>query len=129
MKQQRFLALARQISKKSDHPKYKMGCVIVKGKKVLGVGFNTCKTHTKSPHKYKSMHAEFMAAINAEFDIAGSTAYIFRQQKDGTWAMAKPCGHCWAFLMSNGVKKVVYSFQGSFKQEKMVLDERDFHVR
>jgi deoxycytidylate deaminase len=119
MKQEYFLALAKHASCKSDHHSHKMGCVIAKGNKVLGVGHNVMKTHPKSPHKYKSIHAEFMAAINAGYDIEGATAYIFRQQKDGTWAMAKPCEYCWKFLVELGVKEVVYSFEGSFKQERV----------
>jgi deoxycytidylate deaminase len=119
MKQEYFLAVARQASCKSDHHSHKMGCVIAKGNKILGVGHNVLKTHPKSPHKYKSIHAEFMAAINAGYDIEGATAYIFREQKDGTWAMAKPCDYCWKFLMELGVKEVVYSFEGSFKQERV----------
>lgn len=118
MKQKHFLALARQISKKSDHHTHKMGCVIAKGKKVLGSGFNVLKTHPRSPHAYKSIHAEFMAAANSGYEIEGATAYVFRQQKNGTWAMAKPCESCWKFLMECGVKEVVYSINGSYSREK-----------
>lgn len=78
------------------------------------------KTHPKSPHEFKSVHAEFMAVADADFDIEGATAYIFREHKNGTMAMAKPCESCWKFLMEHGVKSVVYSFEGSFKEEKVV---------
>lgn len=121
MKQERFLSLARQMSKKSDHHSHKIGCVIVKRNKVLGSGFNVLRTHPKSPHAYKSIHAEFMAAINVgrEDNLEGATAYVFRQQKNGTWATAKPCKYCWQFLMECGIKEVVYSFEGSFKSEEL----------
>lgn len=115
----KFLTLAKQVSRKSDHHTHKMGCVIAKGSKILGCGFNVLKTHPKSPHKHKSIHAEFMAALNAGYDIEGATAYVFRQQKDGTLAMARPCESCWRFLMDCGIKKVVYSFEGSFRQEEL----------
>lgn len=119
MRTQRLLSLAKQASKKSDHHSYRMGCVIAKGNKVLGIGHNLLKTHPKSPHTFKNIHAEFMAAINAGYEIEGATVYVFRQLKDGTFSMAKPCEDCWKFLYECGVKEVVYSFQGSFKQEKI----------
>jgi len=121
MKQERFLTLARQISNKSDHHTHKMGCVIAKGNKVLGSGFNALKTHPRSPHAHKSVHAEFMAAISVgrDVNIEGATAYVFRQQKNGTWAMAKPCKYCWQFLMDCGIKEVVYSFEGAFRTEEL----------
>lgn len=120
MKQERFLTLAKQMSKRSDHHTHKMGCVIVKGNKVLGSGFNALRTHPKSPHVYKSVHAEFMAALGAGTNrLSGATAYVFRQQKNGTWAMAKPCKYCWQFLMRCGIKEVVYSFEGSFRSEEL----------
>lgn len=120
MKQERFLTLAKQVSEKSDHHTYKMGCIIAKGNKVLSSGFNILRTHPKSPHAHKSIHAEFMAAISADnTDLKGATAYVFRQQKNGTWAMAKPCKYCWQFLMECGIKEVVYSFEGSFRTEEL----------
>lgn len=119
MKNKRFLCLAKQASKKSDHHTHKLGCVIAKGKKVVGVGFNVMKTHPRSPHNFKSVHAEYMAVLNAGFDVKGAKAYVFREQKNGEWAMAKPCSTCWNFLMDCGIKEVIYSFQGSFKEERL----------
>lgn len=119
MKQKHLLDIARQLSKKSDHHTHKVGCVIAKGDRVLGSGFNLLKTHPKSPHAHKSIHAEFMAALNASYDIKGATAYIFREHRDGTWAISRPCKYCWKFLLDCGVKKVVYSFEGNYKQEEM----------
>lgn len=119
MKQEHFLSLAKQASRRSDHHTHKLGCVIAKGKKVLGTGFNVLKTHPKSPHNWKAVHAEFMAVMSAGYDVDGATAYIFRQQKNGTWAAAKPCESCWQFLVDCGVKEIVYSYEGSFRQEKI----------
>ena len=77
------------------------------------------KTHPKSPHAHKSVHAEYMAVLNSNKDIKGSTVYVFREQKNGTAAISRPCKYCWQLLMDYGIKNVVYSFEGSFKQEKM----------
>ena len=120
MKQTYFLSVAKRISERSTHHTHKMGCVIARKGHILGVGFNTNKTHPKSPHRYKSIHAEFMAALNAGYEIKDATVYVFREHKNGHWSMAKPCQDCWKFLMECGVKDVVYSFEGSFMQVKLV---------
>lgn len=119
MKAEHFLSLAKQASRKSGHDQYRMGCVIAKGNKLIASGHNINKTHPKSPHKFKTIHAEFMAAHNAGYEIEGATVYVFREIKDGTPAMAKPCEDCWRFLYECGVKEVVYSFEGSFKHERI----------
>lgn len=119
MKEEHFLKLARKESKKSDNEYYKLGCVIVRGSKILGMGHNLLKTHPKSPHAFRSTHAEFMATISAGFEIKGATVYVFRENKNGTLAMSRPCDSCWKFLSDSGVKKIVYSADGTFKQEKM----------
>lgn len=113
----KFLTMAKQLSKRSDHHTHKVGCVIARGNKIIGSGFNLLKTHPKSPHEHKSVHAEFMAALNAGYNMKGATAYVFRELRDGTAAMARPCESCWRLLMDCGIKKVVYSFEGSFKEE------------
>lgn len=119
MKENRFLSLAKERSKLSDHDDHKLGCVIARGNRILGVGHNMTKTHTKSPHKFKNCHAEFMAVLNSGSKIEGATVYVFREQKNGTPANSRPCQSCWEYLMSLGAKKVVYTFEGSFKQEKI----------
>lgn len=119
MKADHFLQLARKESVRSNHRRHKLGCVLVRGSRVLGLGHNMLKTHPKSPHEFKSIHAEFMAVLNSGTDLKGATAYIFRQQKNGTPAISRPCEDCWRYLMECGVKEVVYSFEGSFVQEKI----------
>jgi deoxycytidylate deaminase len=119
MKEDHFLSLAKKASKRSNHRDHKIGCVIVKGNKILGVGFNVLKTHPHSPHKHKSTHAEFMAVVSSGYEVSRATAYIFRQQKNGTPAMSRPCESCFRYLTESGIKKIVYTFEGSFKEEKV----------
>jgi deoxycytidylate deaminase len=114
-----YLKRAKLLSIKSDNTKHQMGCVIVKGNKILGEGYNCNKTHPASPHKWKRIHAEFMAVLKANGNVKGATVYIFRQRKDGVWSMARPCKDCWQMLYNLGVKNVVYSFQGEYLLEKL----------
>jgi len=119
MKAEYFLSLAKRASKRSDHTKHRLGCCIARGNKVLGVGHNMMKTHPKSPHSWGHIHAEFLAVLNSGYDVEGATAYVYREQKDGSPAMSRPCKYCWDYLISKGITTVVYSFKGSFVQEKL----------
>lgn len=119
MRSDYFLNLAKKESFKSDHHSHRIGAVITRKNKVIGRGFNLLKTHPKSPHPFRSMHAEFLAAISANYDLNGATIYIFRQHKNGNPAIAKPCQSCYNFLVSLGVKRIVYSFNGHFIQENV----------
>lgn len=119
MKEQHFLAIAKRASANSDHRDHRIGCVIVRGNRILGIGYNLLKTHPQSPHKHKSTHAEFRAVLAADRHVEGATAYIFRQQKNGIPSISRPCKTCWEYLMRQGIKKVVYTFEGSFKEERL----------
>lgn len=86
----------------------------------MGIGHNMMRTHPKSPHGcWKFIHAEFMAVLNAGYDVEGATVYVYRQLKSGVPALSRPCSHCWRFLTDLGIKKVVYSIENDFKQEKI----------
>lgn len=106
----RHFELAKKLSKKSDHPKFQMGCVIVSKNRIVGVGFNQMKTHTKSTHAFKTLHAEISALIgNTYEDLRNCSIYVYRETKDGKPAMAKPCPTCELALREAGIKNVYYS--------------------
>lgn len=120
MKEIKFLEMAKKISLNSDHHRHQLGAIIVRGSNVIGTGYNVLnRKSTKAPHKFMSIHAEYMAFLNSNRDIEGATIYIFRQLKDGTPSMARPCESCYNFLISKGIKNIVYTCEGSFKKEKM----------
>lgn len=104
----------------SDHPKYQISCILTKGNKIISLGFNKYKTHPKSLSEFKYIHAELDAVLDNKFtDLDGCTAYIYREHKDGTPALAKPCPTCMQTLKLAGIKKICYSDNGTFKMEKI----------
>jgi len=116
----RYLRILKRLSFKSNHHSHHIACLIVRSGKIIGRGYNMIKTHPHSPHKnYKQIHAEFAAVLNAEYDVKGAIAYIFRQTKDGTPAVSKPCASCHQFLVEQGIVEIVYSIEGSYKEEKL----------
>lgn len=106
----KFFDLAKKLSKKSQHHSYKMGCVIVNKNKVVSLGINKIKTHTKSPHRFKMLHAEIDAVLGIDQEeLKGCTAYVYRGTKDGKPAMSKPCPACQTILKEAGIKQVYYT--------------------
>lgn len=106
----KYFHLAKKISLLSNHHQHKMGCVLVKKNRVISLAPNKIQTHPKSKHSYNMLHAEIGAILKADrTDLEGSTAYIYRERKDGTQGMAKPCISCYKMLKEAGVHKVAYS--------------------
>jgi deoxycytidylate deaminase len=104
----RFFELARKLAHKSPSC-HKLGCVIVSGNKVVSVGFNDMsKTHPKANSPFKTLHAEIDALIGLD-NANRCDAYVFREFKDGRWAMAKSCPACELALRKAGVKRIFYT--------------------
>lgn len=110
--------LAKMIAKLSDNRKHKMGAVIAKKGRVVSVGFNTYKTHTKSRDPYHTIHAELSAILKARRDVSGLDIYIYREIKDGSLGMARPCTHCMEIIKEAGIKNVYYTTEKGVKHEK-----------
>lgn len=107
---QKYFELAKKLSIKSSHHTHKMGCVVVNKNEIVGIGFNQIKTHPKSPHPFKTLHAEISAILGVSYrDLKGCTVYVYRETKDGKPAMAKPCQVCEQALKNVGIKKVYFS--------------------
>jgi deoxycytidylate deaminase len=115
----KYYNLLKQLSEKSDHHRHKMSCVITRKGRVIGRGFNSISTSPNSPHPWGCKHAEYNAFINSGRDIKGATVYVFRENKNGVPSMARPCSSCFKFLVENGAKLIIYSFEGSYKEEKL----------
>lgn len=109
-----YLMIAKINSMRSTHPKFKMGCVIHTKDGAVG-GFNQIKTHPKSTAPYHMLHAEIDTILNAvkhKYDLEGATIYIYRETKDGNFAMAKPCDGCMIAIRKMKIAKVVYTTNG-----------------
>ncbi len=101
-----FFALAKLVSSRSHDSQTRHGCVIVKDKKILGVGYNgfphslkDSRLPTTRPEKYSWMiHAEINAITNCVIKPDRATAYI----------TGEPCNNCLMNLWQNGVVSVKY---------------------
>lgn len=111
----RYFSLAKKLSKKSDH-RFQMGSVVVRGSKVLGIGFNNArKSHPRAKTPYNTIHAELSAVLSAgREDLQGSDMYIYRETRDGKPANSFPCGHCLALINDVGIRNIYYTKDGAF---------------
>lgn len=105
--QARFLDLAHHISQWSKDPSTKVGAVIVRSKKVVGMGYNgfpngvadTAQRLNDRPTKYNLViHAEANAILDAGRDAQGATLYC----------TLAPCNECAKLIIQAGIKHVVF---------------------
>jgi len=116
----KFIELARKLSLNSNHKQHHLGCVITKKNKIISMGWNKTKTHPKSTARFHMLHAEIDALLGLSLqDTRGCTAYIYRENKAGKLAMARPCDGCELALKQAGIKKIIYTYDNGILQEKI----------
>ena len=104
----RFFKFAQQMCKSSTHTKANHGAVIVRGGRILSMGFNSVEQRAETNHEY--MHAEMHAIISARCDnLKGSKIYVFREDKYGFINNSRPCDKCQKMLKEYGIKRAIYT--------------------
>jgi len=114
----RFQDLAKSLSLTSAL-KHKMGCVIVSKRKILSVGVNQDKTHTKAKNISLKLHAELTALLSLKSQAFGATAYVCRTGIYEELRLAKPCKYCEDQLKAFGIKIVYYSVLNGWESYKI----------
>lgn len=105
----KFFDLAAKVARLSEHPQFRMGAVLVSGNRVLSVGVNKNKTHPKSNNIWRTIHAELDCAFGVDADdLHGTTLYVARIKKDGSFGISRPCAFCACFLRDSGIRRVYY---------------------
>lgn len=104
----KFTQLALREAYQSQEQK-RLGAVVARRGKILGVGSNTRKTHPLSRATYQTTHAEVAAIASAKDSLQGATLYVVRILRDGSVAMSKPCPGCQALAESVGIKTIIYT--------------------
>lgn len=116
----RHLNLARLISKKSPAPQFKVGAVIAKGNRILGVGHNNpYKSHPESTCYSRRIHAELAAILNVDNrnDLRDSTIYVFRGNRG--IHISRPCEHCYALIQKYSIRTMVFTIENGYQKENV----------
>lgn len=90
--------------------RYKHGCVIVRGGRVIGVGVNTFRNNPNNvehPKQEASYHAETNAMRG--LDVTGATIYVSRINAAKELTLSAPCFNCLERIKLSGAKRVVWS--------------------
>lgn len=114
---------AELVAKLSTHNTHAVGCAIYRKGKLISLGANSCKGHPKMTRYGAKVghHAEFAAIqkLKNKNLLQGATIVVARIMRDGTLGMSKPCEICAPLLVSLGVKRVIYSTQDGYKEERI----------
>lgn len=126
-----YFNAAKAVSRLSDHPQHKVGAVIVLGHRIISSSANSnTKTHPlqkqynkyrfteDSPHKTHAELAALLPLIRDGVDLTNAMIYVYRQHKNGTLACARPCQSCEHLIKRCGIKKVYYTIENGYAQEK-----------
>lgn len=118
------LKKAKKVAQKADHDTFQIGAMVMQKNTPLSFGFNMQKkTHPKMRqyHAHKTVHAELAAILKVrhKHDLKGATMVVFRQTKDGIPANSRPCECCQKILREYGFKKIIYTTDGGWAEEKI----------
>lgn len=114
-RQKKFIHLALQTAALSEHPRFRLGAVLVQGSRVVALGVNKISTHPRAINSYTnqhgiSIHAELSVLLRAGAERAsGSTLYVARITRAGIPCLACPCERCQALALESGVKRIWYT--------------------
>lgn len=117
---------AARVASVSGVRKYKLGAVVKKGGRTLGVGVNSYRTYSPNfrdtddfpPREFWTEHAEIAALRSVNFQAEGTTLYIARVSSSGKYRMSLPCSRCMNAIKAAGVKRVVYTVANTIDMEE-----------
>lgn len=124
-----YFRAAEGMATLSNH-RCKMGCVIVRGHRIISSGHNSATVTHAFQSKVDStyfgcdcagyLHAEtdaLLPLINSKVDLTQATIFVYRKMPKGGKGMARPCPRCMGVIKSLGIKKINYSTPEGFAEE------------
>lgn len=128
-----FFNIAKETAKLSDYNKHQLGCIIVYKNRIVSSGFNSNKTNPLQKRYNKrrfsddtmhKLHAETAALLplmrNDTFDRSRLRVYLYREHRDGSLALSRPCASCQRMLKDYGIKHIFYTIEGGYNEEYLV---------
>ena len=129
-----YFKKASKIAEVSDFDKINIGCIAVYQGTIIGVGFNTNKTHPiqKKYNKYRNGE-DFIPKLHAEINCLNSIRhldinftkvklYIYRKRKTAKYGMCRPCPSCMAAIKDLGIKNIYYTTNDGYVYERINIE-------
>ena len=122
---------AKTASKFSDHYKFNIGAVIMYKHGVLSIGYNIKRSHPlqKLYNRYRisydeneksnGLHAEMMAISHLDYNLSKCSIFVYREHKDGSMAIVRPCKACMKALKDKAIKDIYYTTENGYKHERI----------
>lgn len=134
-RQVRYFEHARQMAQMSDFTRARVGCVVVEGKRIVGMGFSSHRTHPLQKHynQYRnftkgksivhSLHAEIMALApiigSSEINWNKVEIYVYRICRSREYGMARPCSACMNCISDCHIRDVYYTTDVGYAHERI----------
>jgi dCMP deaminase len=119
----RFMRLALEVASWSKDPSTKVGCVLVKDKKVVSTGYNGFpKNLSDNLERLVNREEKYEITVHAEVN-AVTTAALHGVSTEGCSAYVtfNPCSRCAAVLINAGIN-TVYSYAGAKIPERWLVN-------
>lgn len=129
----KFFMEARKVAENSDYCKVHVGCVAVYKGKIIGVGFNSNKTHPTQMyynHYREETEHNMLPKLHAEINCINHIKhmkinfskvklYIFRIRNDRPFGICRPCSSCMNAIKDIGIKNIFYTTNDRFVHERL----------
>jgi len=133
----KYFNLAKNASMFSDYPKIHVGAIMVYKNKIISVGYNTQKTNPyqkdynvyrgNNERKYdvdkqsNALHAEMACIVSTkhlDIDWSKVSVFVYREHKDGSISLSRPCMACSKALDERGIKDWYYTTENGYAYER-----------
>jgi deoxycytidylate deaminase len=128
-----YFKAAKSVSELSDFKQHHIGAVAVYGHKIISSGCNSCKTNPMQKrlniHRFDAdtpatLHAELSCLLplinRKDIDFNNVSLYIYREYKNKTPAISRPCPSCMALIRELGIRKLYYTGDSSYINEEII---------
>ena len=128
-----YFKAAKAMAELSDFPRVQIGCCAVYKHKIISSGCNSLKTNptqkrlniyrfsVDTPHTVHAELACLLPLINRkDIDFSNVSLYIYREFKNQTPAISRPCPSCMALIRQLGIRKLYYTGDSSYINEEII---------
>lgn len=127
--QQMFIEIAKIVSLKSADPRTQVGAVIVKGNRILSIGYNGAISNFRYNFNWAT-EEKYQFCVHAEANALSNAARVGSNVEDADiYLTLSPCHDCIKLLIQAGIKHVYYLQEyKDFELTKKIADNSDIEL-
>lgn len=119
-----FLKQATAVALSSNHPRWRLGALVVRGASRISAGANVPRNDPDMMQggPGTTTHAEVNALrrLTYQADRAeGCTLYVARVGRSGHPRLARPCARCYETLVTAGIRTIIYTTNDGYGIERV----------